>query len=300
MAISEQRLEQMTRLPSATAYKEKYDSIKNALDAYFNWPDDLEYTIYLQGSYANSTNIKGDSDVDVVVEMSSVFYSDTDNLDLTEKNAYNLDRTEGKYTLSQFRSHVIAALQSHFGASRVIEGNKSVKINPPASGGLFADVVVCAQYRKYWSYPNSWDARYSRGIVFWTTQTNEKIVNYPKLHIDNGEAKNKLSSQYKATVRMIKNLKSNMVEYGYILDKTAPSYFVECLISNVPDNVLTDNRSLTLIKVVTWYESRTAEQRNKLLCGNHVHFLFRNTSTAWNESSATAFIKALWKYYDNG
>ena len=300
MAISEQRLEAMTRIPSSTAYKEKYDSIKNALSAYLRWPSDMEYTVYLQGSYANSTHIKGDSDVDVVVEMTSVFYTDTSNLSLTEKNAYDLDRSEGKYTIAQFRSHVIAALQSYFGAGRVVEGNKSVKISPPQSGGLYADVVVCAKYRKYWSYPNSWDARYSEGIVFWATRTGDKIVNYPKLHINNGESKNQISGQYKATVRMIKNLKSDMVQGGYIQDNGAPSYFVECLISNVPDAMLTDNRSLTLIEVVAWYESRTSEQRNELLCGNHVHYLFRNTSTAWNEADASAFVTALWSYYNNG
>lgn len=46
--------------------------------------------IYLQGSYANSTNIKEDSDVDIVVECNSIFLSDTSALSETNKK-YVLD-----------------------------------------------------------------------------------------------------------------------------------------------------------------------------------------------------------------
>ena len=60
-----------------------YTSIKAALDAH-TWPDGMKYEPYLQGSYANFTNIRGNSDVDIVVELISVAYSD---LTEAQKNA---------------------------------------------------------------------------------------------------------------------------------------------------------------------------------------------------------------------
>ena len=36
----------------------------------------VTYDIYLQGSYQNDTNISGDSDVDVMLELKSTFYHD--------------------------------------------------------------------------------------------------------------------------------------------------------------------------------------------------------------------------------
>ena len=36
----------------------------------------MTYVSYLQGSYRNDTNIRGDSDVDLVLELNSVFKHD--------------------------------------------------------------------------------------------------------------------------------------------------------------------------------------------------------------------------------
>ena len=38
------------------------------MDAY-NWPADVKFEVFLQGSYKNDTNLGGDSDVDLVVRL---------------------------------------------------------------------------------------------------------------------------------------------------------------------------------------------------------------------------------------
>jgi tRNA nucleotidyltransferase (CCA-adding enzyme) len=51
------------------------------------------YSVFLQGSYGNDTNIYADSDVDVVIATDAVFYSDLDRLSDEEKKGpiYVLD-----------------------------------------------------------------------------------------------------------------------------------------------------------------------------------------------------------------
>jgi hypothetical protein len=46
------------------------------------------YSIFLQGSYGNDTNIYADSDVDVVMRLASTFYHDLDDLSEDQKNAF--------------------------------------------------------------------------------------------------------------------------------------------------------------------------------------------------------------------
>ena len=73
MAISEQQLSSWSSLGAQQGSAVTYKSIKLALERH-NWPQGMDHHVYLQGSYTNHTNIRGDSDVDVVVETQSVFY----------------------------------------------------------------------------------------------------------------------------------------------------------------------------------------------------------------------------------
>ena len=72
MTIPEHQLEKWSTLGAQTASANTYASIKKALEAH-NWPPGMDHIVYLQGSYPNYTNIRGDSDVDVVVETSNTF-----------------------------------------------------------------------------------------------------------------------------------------------------------------------------------------------------------------------------------
>jgi len=75
MAILESQLERWAHQGAVATAKLTADSIRNALKSYNYWPAGIDFEVYLQGSYKNSTNIRGDSDVDVVVQLNSSFYS---------------------------------------------------------------------------------------------------------------------------------------------------------------------------------------------------------------------------------
>ncbi len=187
-----------------------------------------EIEFYLQGSYRNDTNIRGDSDVDIVVELITTMGH---NLSETEKRLLQLP--PATYYYNQFREDVSTALRRYYG-DRTLDatGSKSIKVLP-APGRLGADVVPCIHYKYY-----SGLRPLAQGITFWTNGENLQVVNFPKLHYANGCAKNareRTNGRYKATVRMFKNARSYMVDQNLIADRLVPSYFLECAVYNAAD-----------------------------------------------------------------
>ena len=87
------------------------------LDAY-QWPEGMTREFHLQGSYRNDTNIRGDSDVDVVLEMTSSF--DHDASSLAEYDQRTLESTfqPATYGWDDFRRETLKALQGGFGDKR--------------------------------------------------------------------------------------------------------------------------------------------------------------------------------------
>jgi tRNA nucleotidyltransferase (CCA-adding enzyme) len=75
MAIPESQLRTWANRGAITTAKTTTDSVKNALNSYNGWPSGIDFEVYLQGSYKNKTNIRGDSDVDVVAQLNSASYS---------------------------------------------------------------------------------------------------------------------------------------------------------------------------------------------------------------------------------
>jgi len=64
MPISEAQLSAWTTPGTLTGSAATHRSIKAALDAH-SWPDGMSFETYLQGSYGNHTNIRGNGDVDL-------------------------------------------------------------------------------------------------------------------------------------------------------------------------------------------------------------------------------------------
>ena len=120
------------------------------------------------------TNIRGDSDVDLVAQLTSAFLHDASLLSQFEQNQLDATFQPAMYGWDDFRREARRALVSWFGNSLVNQGNKSIKIqaDPPK---LAADVVVCMEYQRYLdSYS------YVEGITFWALRDMNQIINYPK------------------------------------------------------------------------------------------------------------------------
>ena len=90
MAISESQLETWSGQGAVTTFASTYATIKTALRDIMAPYNGKAYDIFLQGSYGNDTNIYADSDVDVVVRLSSTYYYDTSDLPPDQLSLFEL------------------------------------------------------------------------------------------------------------------------------------------------------------------------------------------------------------------
>jgi hypothetical protein len=292
VALSTQQLDTWSNQGAATSSAATYASIKAALAAH-TWPSGMEYDVYLQGSYPNATNIRGNSDVDVVVEMTSSFYND---LTEDEKRARNL--TTAKYNIDDLRREVISALVSYYGASAVDTSGPNAIVVAANGSRLKADVLPCVTYHEY-NHGNT----PVEGIKFGNQHTNQPKINFPKLHISSGQTKNQnaTSGRYKPSVRMMKNARERIIGSDDDLRKKYPSYFVECLIFNVPDDQFTASRPDTFVNIINFLHRALRDDRGpKFITQSKQRYLFGNDSTQWSIGNATAFVDQLVTLWNNG
>src|SRR5690242_13716822 len=191
MTVTAQRdLVTLASAPSQTE-RDKAARTHNAIREHLeNDPALAKYRVdtYLQGSYKNSTNVRGDSDVDMGSLTNEVFHYDTNWLPTTQRYEYGTARGSlkesveaslnklgaGGFTYRQYRADVLASLRRRYGES-VKDGNKAITI-PGNTYRLDADVLPCNAFRQY--YDRGSDASYHEGIVFFTND-NVRVVNFP-------------------------------------------------------------------------------------------------------------------------
>jgi hypothetical protein len=293
MTIPESQLAVWSKQGATVGSANTHTSLKTALVQH-RWPTGMSYTTYLQGSYSNATNIRGNSDVDLVVECRAVQYSN-----LTEAEKRHLAIQPGAFGWADFRREVIAALVNYYGTDSVKPSNKSVKVLPDSSGNrLPADVVPCI---KYVEYKNG--NVYGEGITFWAQNPPEQIKNFPKHHLENGSAKNSSTQTdgwYKPSVRMFKNARERIIGGNGTQRKQFPSYFVECLQYNVPNELYGSSYQSTYFKVIDYLGKvlLTADS-DRFVCQNYKRWLFGPGSTQWNKSDAQAFVANLVHLWDS-
>lgn len=292
MSLSEDQLRTWTNSPSSVKPQFTHQQIRKAIEqAEHLKGKDIE--VYLQGSYANSTNIKLDSDVDVVVQLNSVWNRDISAMPRDQQIAYLASVHISDYDVTQFRLDVFKALSDYFGSAYVRPGNKSIKLLGNGSR-VNADILPCLEYRNYEYFHTSANQKYIQGIRFLTQDAGKEIINYPKLHISNGEDKNgehRTDVMYKHLVRIFKNAKRQLVEkYGFD-PKIAPSYFIECSIYNVPDNHFSSNYRATVNDVLEFILRRCTPAQMTTV--SHQHLLFGPEPWQWNKEHAGAFFGAV-------
>lgn len=251
-----------------------------------------QYSVYLQGSYKNSTNIYGDMDVDVVVELTSVFGYDIKNLTEAQKSEFHR-RFPGSadYDLPQFRDDVAAALVAYYGSDRVVARNKCLRVTAKSSR-LDADVLPCRSYKRYDSSPLALPEPHV-GIQFFTRNENRSVVNYPGQHYEHGVRKSKATSdRFKPTVRIFKNLRNHLVANDLINAEAAPSYFVTCLVYNAPNNAFQGKYGDTVLAILKWLHDLSDEAIGKLVCENELVWLCRDAPDHWKAADAKRFRNA--------
>src|SRR5467141_4351675 len=173
MPIPESQLVTWSHQGAVTTSGATYRSVQTALSAPSSPIRSTDYDVYLQGSYKNDTNIRGDSDVDVVVQLNQTFYRDLSALPDNQKRLEEAAYGNATYQWRDFRRDVLQALRSYYGAAAVNEGKKSLKL--AAGGGrLAADIVPAAHFRKYRYFYSLSNQSYVDGIKFFSSQDSRE------------------------------------------------------------------------------------------------------------------------------
>lgn len=295
MGIPESQLETWSHQGSITQSASTYSTIKNALESSDAAYHGKNFKVFLQGSYGNDTNIYAESDVDVVIRLDDVYYSDLTQLSPEDREAYDRAFVPATYSYDQYKRDVLRILADRFG-SDVKAGDKAIAV--AASGSRRkADIIASMQFRRYWKFKGNYDSQYDEGICFFNG-AGEQIANYPRQHSENLTRKHQESNGWlKPMVRVLKNLRSKLVADGDLKAGIATSYYLEGLLYNVPNAKFGNSYADCFVNSMNWIQ--TEADKDKLLCANEQYYLLWNgTHTSWEKADAEAFIEAAIKMWN--
>lgn len=249
--------------------------------------------IFVKGSYANNTNVRQDSDVDIAVEWKAWAYISRVN----EAKKYSWDELgvpvgNSGPAPAEYRRWVEEALIAAFGSAKVdTSGNKAVTVERN-SNTLDADVVPCFQHKRY----NNLGRKPHVGIRLYP-RNGGIVENWPEQNRVNGNQKNsETKRRYKQVVRALKRLENDMVQAG-ILSSEVHGFFIECLLYNLPNSVFASaSYKQTMLEVL-------AKLWNQINDGKHIDWvevnglkwLWRDGQT-WTDREASEFSKKAWNY----
>ncbi len=280
MPIPESRLSRWSHHQAATAFTQAHLPIRAALHAY-SWPLEIKYEVFLQGSYKNDTNLGGDSDVDVVVRLNQRLRPRV--ADLSGRQLQDNASHQGAYRRwKSFRDHALKAMRAGFG-NAAESGRKTVKV-PKGKLPADADLVVTLRYKE--------------GIAFYLQDEKRWVVSFPQQHYDEGQKKEEATDhRFKRAIRMFKAARNRLVEKKLLAKSDAPSYFIECLLYNVPDSLFAPKLAPTYTSVLDWL--RKAHLR-EFKCQNGRVDLFGPGREQWTQKRARAFVGALQALWEAG
>lgn len=293
--VPENQLQTWSNQGSVVQSAQTFETVKNCLDRRGSGYEHKDTENFLQGSFANETNIYADSDVDIVQALNSTFYQDISALPEQQARAYNEYYNPAEYSYTEFKRDVYEQLRNCFG-DNVKLGNKAIFVPGNGSNRRDADVLPAAQYRKYFEFTSGGNQRYAQGIVFWTND-GVKIVNYPRQHLQNCQNKNANTlGMFKLNCRVFKNYRNAMIEGGYLTQGKAPSYFLEGALYNVPNDRFSYSHRETVINALDWWHGC---DRNKLVCANEMYKLLHPTSpVTWRKEQFNDFVAAAIKFWN--
>lgn len=277
--------------PSSDTEKDKQDRtermIRQAIDAHAPF-NNCSLKVYAKGSYANNTNVRSDSDVDIAVECTDVLYWEE-----AERGIYTPGKPyEGVWTPAKLRAELISALKEKFVNQVDATGSTAIQINS-SSARVDADVVPCFSYRYYMK-----DDGPRPGTKIFKTD-GKSIVNYPAQQLENGIAKNKQTGYaYKKGARLLKRIENAMAADGAF--RELPSFFIECLTYNCPDSVFacsTWTDCLRGLLVHIWDQLQGDEpNEGRWVEANDCFYLF-HSDQKWSRKDGREFAKAAWSYF---
>lgn len=296
MAIPESQLDTWSHQGSITQSSTTYNSVKSVLESTGSPYSSKNYKVFLQGSYGNDTNIYAESDVDIVIQLNDCFHHDLNKLPDDQKTAFTEAYSGATYKHADFKRDVLSVLEAKYG-NEIDSGDKAINI--VANGNRRkVDVIAAIQFRRYHKFLSTSNQAFDEGICFYNGK-GERIANYPKQHSENCTAKHQASNGWlKPMVRILKNMRSKLVDEKMIETGLAPSYYIEGLLYNVPNEKFGKSYDDSFVNCINWL---LEADRSNFVCANEQYYLLRKDSpVTWRDEKCTEFLNAtceLWKQW---
>ena len=268
-------------------------AVRKAIDADSDLQD-LDITVFPQGSFRARTNVPGDSDVDVCIRCSDSFIADYP----PGKTREDFGNTTAPLTFADYRKMVEKALRNYFGSAQVDRGDKAFDVRENTYR-IDADVIATFEHRRYTGRINpDGSDHYLSGVAF-RPDSGGTIKNWPQQNYDNGVAKNDVCNRhYKRVVRILKRLCYKMRDDGIAEAKDIGSFLIECLVWNAPKEAFTHDTYTSDVRSVlahTFNNTLDDERCKEWGEVNELKYLFRD-GQPWTRQQAHTFLSAAWNY----
>ena len=296
MNISEDTFKSWSQGPSDTETTKcgnAETAVRKAIDADSSLQN-LNISIFAQGSYKSRTNIRQDSDVDICVCCYESFFSEYP--EAKTRDDFGIIAATLKYT--DFKNMVEGALKSYFGKDGATRGNKAFDVHAN-SCRIDADVIPAFELRRYTGNTDANGADQFLSGVGLRPDKGDLIKNWPQQHHENGITRNsETGRKYKRVIRILKRLRNKMQDDKISGAANVPSFLIECLVWNAdPEAFLRDTYTATMRHLIADLWNRTRKDEDCIEWGevNELKYLFR-TSQPWTRQQANSFLQAAWDY----
>jgi len=294
--FTEEQLKRFTRPPSTTEENKLKNSEKMVRDAISSDEKLKEKSTetFGQGSYANNTNVRLNSDIDINVRYTDGFFFNLPK-DKEEEDV-GIDKLPSpEYSYSEFKDDVENALINKFGKEFIKRNDKCITVLPNTNR-VITDVVPTWNFRQY--YKNN---SYNLGTRF-ESDKGKTITNFPKQHIANGIEKNKdTSRRFKRLVRLHRQLRYKMIDDGEDVSDNISSFLLECLVWNVPNKKIDNynNWNDRLKESIAYIFNNTIKKSDCEEWGevSELFYLF-HSGRKWSYSDVNEYMDTLWDYLE--
>lgn len=250
--------------------------------------------VFTQGSYRNRVNVRQDSDVDIGVLCFDTYFPEypDDNIKAEARVAEKF--VPATYTYATFKNELEEALVNRFGRDTVTRGSKAFYIKANTYR-VEADVAAFFEHRRYTS-----STHYLSGVEMIPDDLSPPMIkNWPNQHYNNGVSKNTLTSRrYKRVTRILKSLSNEMAGKGIKSAEDTPSFLIECLVFNAPNNCfnyLTYKQMVRAVLASLYNDTMTDEKCSEWGEVSELKYLFRD-SQPWTRTGAHQFLSDAWDY----
>lgn len=248
------------------------------------------YDVYARGAYPNQTNVAHRGLVDIVVECTDRVYRTT--RPVARGDAPDEEPEGGDWAPDRWRREIEAALKKTFDSRDVVtRSSRSIVINEPGERQPLMRIVPSFTFER----PGPDLLAMDRGLIHFDLYGN-RTTSWPRQHLENGNAKDVATGgRFKQYARALKRVAGELAGRAIL---PTPGYFQECLVWNVPNDVLNSGNDLEsdYHGLLTWLRSELDGDACRGWSEPSMRRrLFGGDMQAWSLGNARPLVKhALW------